>query len=804
MTLRTRRCCRPALYDLLPPEAEIEAAVVGAADRRAGLARLRAGQAAARRVRGDAAVRRRRGDGERHLPHDGPDLAPHDRRARRHDAADRAHRRDPARRTRRGRCGSAMPARCCGSRAREMRPERQIGQVGAELIGAGGPAADVEAIAVAGEALPRSACRICRSTSPCRPWCRRLPRPSASPASARPRCAPRSTTRMRPRSRRWRARRASCSAALLAAAGPAGPALGRARPARSAGAGARRARPARRGARRARRRRSRTLKVTVDPVENRGFEYHTGISFTFFARVDPGAGRSANSAAAAATRPATRPRPSRRPASRSTPTRSCAPCRSRPPRRRLLVPLEADRARGRALREEGWITVAALRARRRLARRGAAARLRPCARRRRGAPRRAARRRAGGARWPMSPSSAPSGATRARARSSTGCRERADVVVRFQGGHNAGHTLVIGNVEYKLSLLPSGVVRPGQAVDHRQRRRRRSLGAARRDRDDARQRASTISPENLQLADNAALILPSHGALDRAREERRGDEQDRHDRPRHRPGLRGQGRPPRGPGLRPRRPAGARRPGRRPAAAPQRAAARARRAGGRPRRAARRAARGRAARSCPMPTPVWRLLDEARRAGRRILFEGAQGAMLDVDHGTYPYVTSSNTRGRAGRGRVGHRAGGGRLCARHHQGLHDAGRQRPVPDRADRRDRPDARRARPRVRHRHRTAAALRLVRRGGGAPGGQDRRHRRHRADQARRARRLRRDQDLHRLSPRRRDATTTSRPAPRRRPRSSRSTRAPRAGARAPAARAPGPTCRRPRSNTSAASRS
>ena len=60
--------------------------------------------------------------------------------------------------------------------------------------------------------------------------------------------------------------------------------------------------------------------------------------------------------------------------------------------------------------------------------------------------------------------------------------ERADVVVRFQGGHNAGHTLVIGNQTYKLSLLPSGVVRAGQARRHRQRRGGRSLGAARRDR----------------------------------------------------------------------------------------------------------------------------------------------------------------------------------------------------------------------------------------------------------------------------------------------------------------------------------
>ena len=114
--------------------------------------------------------------------------------------------------------------------------------------------------------------------------------------------------------------------------------------------------------------------------------------------------------------------------------------------------------------------------------------------------------------------------------------ERADVVVRFQGGHNAGHTLVIGNVEYKLSLLPSGVVRPGKlsiigngvVVDP---------WALIEEIEAIRAKGVEVTPRNLKLADNAALILPSHGALDRAREERRGDRQDRHDRPRHRPGL---------------------------------------------------------------------------------------------------------------------------------------------------------------------------------------------------------------------------------------------------------------------------
>src|SRR6478672_281157 len=99
---------------------------------------------------------------------------------------------------------------------------------------------------------------------------------------------------------------------------------------------------------------------------------------------------------------------------------------------------------------------------------------------------------------------------------------RAEVVVRFQGGHNAGHTLVIGNQVYKLALLPSGVVRPGKlsiigngvVVDP---------WALIAEIDVMRGKGLTISPDTLRLADNAALILPSHGAVERAREEQRGE-----------------------------------------------------------------------------------------------------------------------------------------------------------------------------------------------------------------------------------------------------------------------------------------
>jgi adenylosuccinate synthase len=219
--------------------------------------------------------------------------------------------------------------------------------------------------------------------------------------------------------------------------------------------------------------------------------------------------------------------------------------------------------------------------------------------------------------------------------------ERADVVVRFQGGANAGHTLVVGNVEYKMSLLPSGVVRPGKLsiigngvvvdpwalVDEIELMRRKGL---------------SISPDTLRLADNAALILPSHGAIERAREEQRGNKKI---------GTTGRGIGP----------AYEDKVGRRavrvcdltdPAALEDRvddlllthnALLRGLDAPEVDRDELIAALRQVAPEILPYAAPTWRLLDEARRAGRRILFEGAQGAMLDVDHGTYPYVTSSNT-----------------------------------------------------------------------------------------------------------------------------------------------------------------
>ncbi len=256
--------------------------------------------------------------------------------------------------------------------------------------------------------------------------------------------------------------------------------------------------------------------------------------------------------------------------------------------------------------------------------------------------------------------------------------ERADVVVRFQGGHNAGHTIVIGNVEYKLSLLPSGVVRPGKlsiigngvVVDP---------WALIDEIEAIREKGVEVTPENLKLADNAALILPSHGALDWAREARSGA---------WRLGTTGRGIGP----------AYEDKVGRRAIRVCDLADPAALEARLEPLLLHHNALlrgldqpeidrgelvaklRAVAPRILPYATTVWRVLDDARRRGRRILFEGAQGAMLDVDHGTYPFVTSSNTLGWPSRGRVWYRAECGGLCPRDHQGLYDQGWHRAVPD----------------------------------------------------------------------------------------------------------------------------
>ncbi len=218
---------------------------------------------------------------------------------------------------------------------------------------------------------------------------------------------------------------------------------------------------------------------------------------------------------------------------------------------------------------------------------------------------------------------------------------RADVVARFQGGHNAGHTLVVDGVTYKLSLLPSGVVRGGKlsiigngvVVDP---------WALLSEIDRITEQGVNVSPENLVLSETAALILPIHGELDAIRENRadgvkigttkRGigpayedkvarrairvcdlaDDETLPERVNnllhHHNALRT--------GL-----------GHEAVDAEDLLAK----------------LREVAPKVLEYAAPAWHALDEASRADKRILFEGAQGAMLDVDHGTYPFVTSSNT-----------------------------------------------------------------------------------------------------------------------------------------------------------------
>ncbi len=217
---------------------------------------------------------------------------------------------------------------------------------------------------------------------------------------------------------------------------------------------------------------------------------------------------------------------------------------------------------------------------------------------------------------------------------------RADIVVRFQGGHNAGHTLVVGNQTYKLSLLPSGLVRGklgiignGVVIDPEallaEIARVESQGVA-------------VTPEDLRIAENAVLILPMHPALDRAREAARGE---------RRIGTTGRGI---GPAYEDKVARRAIRVA--DLAEPATLAAKLDELllhhntllaglGAAPfeKEAVLKGLLALAPRILRYAEPVWQRLDEARRAGRRILFEGAQAVMLDVDHGTYPYVTSSNT-----------------------------------------------------------------------------------------------------------------------------------------------------------------
>ena len=235
--------------------------------------------------------------------------------------------------------------------------------------------------------------------------------------------------------------------------------------------------------------------------------------------------------------------------------------------------------------------------------------------------------------------------------------ERADVVVRFQGGHNAGHTLNVDGETYKLSLLPSGVVRGKRSI----------IGngvvidpwALLDEIDRVAGQGVAVGPELLAIAENAALILPLHGALDRAREAARGTD---------RIGTTGRGIGP----------AYEDKAGRRAIRVCDLADEEtlAERVGDllahhNALRAGHgldpvdggglvEALRAVAPAILKFAAPVWRDLDRAHRRGERILFEGAQGFMLDVDHGTYPFVTSSNTV--AGQAAAGSGIGAAAAC----------------------------------------------------------------------------------------------------------------------------------------------
>lgn len=219
--------------------------------------------------------------------------------------------------------------------------------------------------------------------------------------------------------------------------------------------------------------------------------------------------------------------------------------------------------------------------------------------------------------------------------------ESADVIVRFQGGHNAGHTLVINGVTYKLSLLPSGIVRKGKisvignGVVLDPEHLIKEIGQL-------REKGAEITPETLYIADNCCLILPLHSELDRALEEAKGA---------NKIGTTGRGIGP---------------------AYEDKVARRAIRVCdlnnpeylkeridnllvyhnallrglGKPEISAESVFEflmKLAPQVTPYAKPVWYELDKLQKAGKKILFEGAQGTLLDVDHGTYPFVTSSNT-----------------------------------------------------------------------------------------------------------------------------------------------------------------
>ena len=333
-----------------------------------------------------------------------------------------------------------------------------------------------------------------------------------------------------------------------------------------------------------------------------------------------------------------------------------------------------------------------------------------------------------------------------------------NVVVRYPGGNNAGHTVVVGREKYVLHTIPSGILHHGcrcvigcgVVIDP---------GSLIEEMESLVQRGVTLDG-NLFISKNAHLIMPYHPALDRASEAKLGA---------RRIGTTGKG-------------VG-------PAYVDKAARVGIRMADLLDERLFREklevnlAQKNRLLREIydaetlhrrgdPQPVPALRGLAGAvhhrhraaaapsgSTAATRVLFEGAQATMLDIDHGTYPYITSSSTTAGGAATGTGVPPTQDPRRARRGQGLHDARRRRAVPHRDDGRDGRDDPGPRQRVRRHHRPAATLRLVRRGGAALRGAHQRPRHRGADQARRPRPVRDGQGLHGLPLSRRDSSPTSR---------------------------------------------
>ena len=323
-----------------------------------------------------------------------------------------------------------------------------------------------------------------------------------------------------------------------------------------------------------------------------------------------------------------------------------------------------------------------------------------------------------------------------------------EIVARYQGGHNAGHTVYVAGKKFILRLIPSGILHPGVicvigngvVVDPQ---------ALLAEVDELVANGIDVSGR-IVISDKAHLILPYHRDLDLLSEARRGE--------------RKIGTTSRGIG-----PAYEDKMARRGIRAGDLADPQALERGIRENVNARNRLVGDTAmdwravldqlltygeRIRPWVRDVSLMLSEAMQQGRAILFEGAQGTLLDIDHGTYPYVTSSN----ASIGGVLHRAWRGtandRRRAGRRQGVHDARRRRTAADRVDRRDGQSAARERSRIRRRDGPSAPLRLVRRGRDSLQRPDQRSRCAGADEAGRAGRPRRSRHLHVVPMRRSDA--------------------------------------------------